>query len=257
MKNSEGSKITSRSIWMYHTSRVWLQEGGLGGVAGQGRMGSSLEEFEFEVLLLSGWPGKLCQRSGLELELRALSPYVRFLKPTMWVRLPREGRWSKRELGRALMGLLRDKESMKATNKDRKEIVVLWKPTVEHFRRRVCSKCSGCTGPERFLPGVKYPLKLVVRRSLVTSAKTSVVLYRQLKPNHRRLRCNGRWESESYWLFWHLDKSVKAWRIWDFILLSCYLVSLPQGHRCWQKTRDSWIRSKGLCFFLVWQAAWG
>lgn len=108
------------------------------------------------------------------------------------MRLPREGRWSKRELGRALMGLLRDKESMKATNKDRKEIVVLWKPTVEHFRRRVCSKCSGCTGAERFLPGVKYPLKLVVRGSLVTSAKTSVVLYWQLKPNHRRLRCNGR-----------------------------------------------------------------
>lgn len=43
--------------------------------------------------------------------------------------------------GRAVMGLLRDKESMKGTNKDRQESVVFWKLTVEHFRRRVCPHC--------------------------------------------------------------------------------------------------------------------
>lgn len=41
----------------------------------------SFLDLEFEVLLLSRWLGKLCWRAGLELEVRASSPYVRFLKP--------------------------------------------------------------------------------------------------------------------------------------------------------------------------------
>lgn len=57
------------------------------------------------------------------------------------MRSPREGRWDARDAGRALMGLLRDKESRKGTDKGRQELGVLWKPTVEHFRSRVGPKC--------------------------------------------------------------------------------------------------------------------
>lgn len=52
--------------------------------------------------------------------------------------ITREGWWSNREVGRSLMGLLRDQESIKGTSEDRQESVVSWKRTVEHFRRRVC-----------------------------------------------------------------------------------------------------------------------
>lgn len=38
---------------------------------------------EVEVLLLSRWLGKLCQRPGLDLEFKASSPCLRFLKPTV------------------------------------------------------------------------------------------------------------------------------------------------------------------------------
>lgn len=42
-----------------------------------------LAPLELEVVLLSKWLGKLCQRLELDLEFRASSPYLRFLKPTM------------------------------------------------------------------------------------------------------------------------------------------------------------------------------
>lgn len=44
----------------------------------------------------------------------------------------------------------------------------------------------------KILLGITYPLKLVVKGSLVTSAKTAAVLYWGHMLNHRRLRCNGR-----------------------------------------------------------------
>ena len=49
-----------------------------------------------------------------------------------------EGRRSNREVGRALMGLLKEEEPMKGTNKDRQASVVSWNLMVEYFRRRVC-----------------------------------------------------------------------------------------------------------------------
>ena len=107
------------------------------------------------------------------------------------MRSPREVRWSNKEVGRALIGWLREKEPPKRTKKGRQESVGSWKLTVEHFRRRVYPSVEAA-GVQEILPGIKCPLKLVVRVSLVTSAKTVATLYSGLMPNHRRLRDNGR-----------------------------------------------------------------
>lgn len=103
----------------------------------------------------------------------------------------RQGWWSHREAGRSLMGLLRDQEAIQGTHEDRQESMVWWKLTAEHFRRRVCPRAKAAEVQE-MLPGIIYPPKLVVRASLVTSAKTAAVLCWGLMPIRRELKCNER-----------------------------------------------------------------
>lgn len=68
--------------------------------------------------------------------------------------LTREGWWSNREVGRSLMGLLRDQEAIKGTDEDRQESMVSWKLTAEHFRRRVCPSVKAAE-VQKMLPGIK------------------------------------------------------------------------------------------------------
>lgn len=91
-----------------------------------------------------------------------------------------------------MRGLLRNQQSIKGTNEDRQESTVSWKLTAEHFRRRVCLVSVKAAKVQKILPGIIYPPKLMVRVSLVISAKTAVVLFWGLMPNHRKLKCNER-----------------------------------------------------------------